>query len=732
MISEIKIDNSFPISQFTMTGYSIPFRLDRTCHGGGILLFVREDIPSKIFKTDCDADFEDIFVEINLRNKKWLLCCSYKPHKSNITNHLKNICKTLDKLNSTYDNLVLLGDFNAEPEEESISEFLNLYNLKNLVKQSTCFKNPNKPTCIDLILTNCPRSFQNTDTFETGLSDFHKRTFTVLKQHFPKQKPRAVIHRQYKNFRNDYFRIELENALLKYDINNIDYDSFIKILLTVLDKHVPVKKKYLRANHANFVTKQLRKAIMKRSKLRNDFLKDRNDASQSAYRKQRNLCVTLLRKAKKQYFSNLEPKLITENKKFWKSVKPLFSDKITVKEIVNLTENGEILSSDTDIADTFNDYFSSVVQNLNTPREKFINTDLCINSVLEIIEKYKHHQSIISINKKMREKGLPKFSFHLVTLDETFKEVALLSDKKASQASDIPVKIIKENRDLIAYFILHNFNNALSCSEYPASLKYADITPIFKKDDKTDQTNYRPISILSNLSKICERFMQNQMYPYLNQIFSKYQCGFRKGYNAQHCLMAMIEKWRKFLDIGGQAGALLTDLSKAFDCIDHELLIAKLHAYGFGNDALKFICSYLKGRKQGNKIISSYSSFAEILFGVPQGSILGSLLFNVYICDLFYDIDDLDFASFADDNTPYSCLSDMISVLGQLKGGIDKMSDWFKKNFLKGNADKCPLITSSKTPVGIEVANMTIMSEEKLKLLGIHIDNRLNFDYHIS
>ena len=101
-------------------------------------------------------------------------------HKSNIANRLKSIFKTLDKLNSTYENLALLGDFNAESEEESISEFLN---LKNLVKQSTCCKNPNKPTCIDLILANCPRSFQNTDTFETGLSDFHKLTFTVLKQH---------------------------------------------------------------------------------------------------------------------------------------------------------------------------------------------------------------------------------------------------------------------------------------------------------------------------------------------------------------------------------------------------------------------------------------------------------------------------------------------------------------------------------------------------------------------
>ena len=176
--------------------------------------------------------------------------------------------------------------------------------------------------------------------------------------------------------------------------------------------------------------------------------------------------------------------------------------------------------------------------------------------------------------------------------------------------------------------------------------------------------------------------MQNQIYQNLKQIFSKYQCGFRKGYNAQHSLIAMTEKRRKFLDIGGHAGAPLTDLSKAFDCINHELLIAKLHAYGFDNDALKFIYSYLKGRKQRTKINSSYSFFAEILFGVPQGSILGPLLFNAYIYVLFYDIDDLDFASFADENTPYYCLSDMISVLGQPKGGINKIFDWVKQKFL--------------------------------------------------
>ena len=123
--------------------------------------------------------------------------------------------------------------------------------------------------------------------------------------------------------------------------------------------------------------------------------------------------------------------------------------------------------------------------------------------------------------------------------------------------------------------------------------------------------------------------MQNQMYPYLNQIFSKCQCAFRKGYNSQHCLMTIIEKWHKFLKIEGHARTLLTDLPKAFDCIDHELLTAKLHDYGFDYDKLKFIYSYIKGRKQRIEINSSYSSFAEILFGVPEESILGLLQFKI-------------------------------------------------------------------------------------------------------
>ena len=156
----------------------------------------------------------------------------------------------MDKLSASYGNIILLGDFNVEPEEAKTTEFLNLYSLKNLVSQKTCFKNPENPLCIDLILTNCLWSFQNTGVFETGLSDFHKLTFTVLKQYYPKQKPKVVFYQKYKNFRNDLFRSELENELSNYDRDHMEYDIFLGTFLKVLDKYASKKKKYLRANHA--------------------------------------------------------------------------------------------------------------------------------------------------------------------------------------------------------------------------------------------------------------------------------------------------------------------------------------------------------------------------------------------------------------------------------------------------------------------------------------------------
>ena len=207
---------------------------------------------------------------------------------------------------------------------------------------------------------------------------------------------------------------------------------------------------------------------------------------------------------------------------------------------------------------------------------------------------------------------------------------------------------------------------------------------------------------------MCERFMYDQMYPFFDQIFSKLQCSFRKGFSAEQCLIYTIEKWRKYLDTGGHGSALLTDLSKAFDCIDHQLLIANVNEHGVDTNSLYFLASYLEKRKQRTKVNGSYSNSDDNFNGVPQGFILGPLLFNMHICDLFFGIGDLDIASYADDNTPYIFSSELDVVLKKLKIYTIKIFEWFHDNRLKSNAGKCNLITSSTSPVEIQIENTII------------------------
>ena len=201
-----------------------------------------------------------------------------------------------------------------------------------------------------------------------------------------------------------------------------------------------------------------------------------------------------------------------------------------------------------------------------------------------------------------------RFSFEQITYEDIHKEMRKLDCTKASQDTDIPSSIIKENADIFANFLYFNYNKAVSDCDFPTGFKNVNVSPIYKKDSRLEKKNHRFISIFSNLSKIFDRIMHSQISPYLDNILSKYQFGFRQGYSSQQHLLVLIEKWKKSLDKGGKCGALMTDLSKAFDCLLHDLLIATLHAYGFEIDSLRLIYSHLVGRKQRLKIDNKYST----------------------------------------------------------------------------------------------------------------------------
>ena len=185
---------------------------------------------------------------------------------------------------------------------------------------------------------------------------------------------------------------------------------------------------------------------------------------------------------------------------------------------------------------------------------------------------------------------------------------------------------------------------------------------------------------------------------------------FREGFSAEQCLVHMIEKWQVYIDFGGHGSALLTDLSKSFDCIDHLLLIAKLNGYGVDTNLLYFLAYYFEKTKQKTKVNGSYSNFGDIFSGVQQGFILVPLLFNIHNCDLFFRIGDLGKASYADDNMPCSFSSELDVLMKNLRSYTIKFFQWFHDNRLTSNAGKYNLITSSTSPVEIQIGNTIISS----------------------
>ena len=247
---------------------------------------------------------------------------------------------------------------------------------------------------------------------------------------------------------------------------------------------------------------------------------------------------------------------------------------------------------------------------------------------------------------------------------------------------------------------------------------------IHKKGKKDKKENHRPVSILPVLLKMFERIMFIQMSNFFEDIFNKQQCGFRQGYNTQQCLK-MMEKWKRSVDGGKVFDVLLTDLSKAFDCLDHELLVAKLNAYGFSLPALRLINDYLSNRRQRTRIGNSFSDWFEVILGVPQESILGPLLFNIFLADQFLVLKNVDIANLADDNTPFTSANNTDDLTDPLEKVCSSLFKWFKDNLFNGNSDKCHLLVSTNEKTKINIGEFSIENSDCEKLLVVKIDNKL-------
>ena len=358
-------------------------------------------------------------------------------------------------------------------------------------------------------------------------------------------------------------------------------------------------------------------------------------------------------------------------------------------------------------------------------------TEYTEDQLTNMINKYKSHPSIKKIKSNYTIKQ--KFSFKPVTVKDIENVIKNIPTNKVT-GGEIPLNVLKQSG--FTYVMLRDcINDCLLKGSFPDSLKLANITPVHKKDEPTDKENYRPVSVLPLLSKIFERLIYDQLNEYLDQYLNSLLCGFRKAHSTQHALFRLLQEWQNELDKSGFVGTILMDLSKAYDCLPHDLLIAKFEAYGIGKSGLNLLLSYLSNRKQRTKVNSSYSDWYDIIRGVPQGSILGPLLFNLFINDLFLFLERTNICNFADDNTIYRCDSVLEIILEDLQHDMKILLNWFKINSMKPNPKKFQFMIlgkGSRLPVILNINNIKIRESQKVILLGLTIDNCLTFKDHID
>ena len=698
------------------------------------MIYVREDIPcDALSKYSTPARLEAIFVEINLRKNKILLVGTYhsKSAKYGVTDEdfFKHMGLALDFYSTRYDKFLLAGDFNTQEDKEILDDFLEDYHAKNLVKDPTCFKNPENPSCIDLFITNSYQSFQKTATISTGLSDFHKMAVTVLKTTFPKAKPRVITYRTPYETKDLVYALTLNLGKMKENT----YEEFEDAVTRSHDAVSSKKQKSLRANDKDFMTKEMRKAIMKRSYLENRKFQLGTTEATQAFNKQKNYCNRLRKRTRKDYYNNLDLKKISDNTKFWDTVCPLFSDKGGIRDRIVLVENDEIISGSVEVAEIFNEYFAASADSLGITENK-----LLLNPVLETdadvekcIKKFEAHPSIINIRRHVQIDH--RFNFSQVSHKEIEVEISALDSKK--NGGCISTKLLKEVCLVISKPLAEVWNSQIIRDKtFSRRLKLGDISPVFKALESTLKKNYRPITVLITVSKIFERIMDKQSTEFIENFLSKYLCGYRKEYNCQIAMVSMIERLKKSRDNREYAACVLLDLSKAFDTINHELLIAKMFAYGFSLDALKIVHSYLSDRWHRTKIDGSYSTWRKILQGMPQGSVNGPKWFNIYLNDLFFLFLNTDVCNIADDTTPYACDADLGALLHNLESDVTSALIWFDANYMRPNQTKCHLLAPSQSPemLWIQVGEQIIWESQQERLLGVMVDRGLSFQQHVE
>ncbi|MCG8092513.1 MAG: hypothetical protein JAZ17_02615 [Candidatus Thiodiazotropha endolucinida] len=708
----------------TIENFMPPQRADRVDRpGGGVVIYAKDSLFLKRRKDLEIRGLEAVWVEIKVKSKILLVGGFYRPPNSN-NDYFDLIAESVDRAhNANISDILITGDFNynmLSGENNRIKDLIYQYNLKQIITEPTHFTE-NSSTLIDLFLISNEANVLYSEVIDPFIPDqvrYHCPILLLLKFLRPIAKS---IKRKIWNYAQadfDLYRSHLLASNIENDVkNNEDIDQNVDLISKAIadasERAIPHKIVTIRPNDHPWITSSIRKLIRKRKRAYKKYKRTSNQHYWDKYKRLRNNCVTEIRESKKSYYEKLERLLSTENvnsKLFWKTSKQLLNLNKSSTKIPTLLLNGVNAESEIDKANMLNDYFS--LQNLINDQNKYLPyLDLYTDNTLDSIT---------------------------ISVQEVKDVLENLDRNKAHGPNHMSPCLLKEGATVLSKPLSVVFNRSLRQGYFPSCWKDGYLTPIHKKDDKSSPTNYRPISLLDPVGKVMERCVHKHLFNYIqeNQILTPFQSGFVPGDSTTFQLLHTYHAFCEAVDSGKEVRAVFCDISKAFDRVWHRGLLYKLSRTGCSDHVIKWFSSYLSNRRQCVILSGTTSQWASVYAGVPQGSILGPLLFLVYINDIVKNINS-SIRLFADDTSLYITVENPQTAANIMNRDLGTISQWALAWLVDFNAKKTMslLITLKRNPTLHPqlLMNGTVISESSShKHLGITLSNTCSWTEHIT
>lgn len=738
-ISETWINSNSHVP-FVIEGYTF-VHVDRPSgRGGGVGLFIRKDLNYKLvqFSEQCEG-VDCLCIEIDCKtSKNIVVAIIYRQPKSNVIQFSSFFDKLMNYNEIKNKRAYLMGDLNIDLMKKYTNS--QIFDFINTVASSGFYPIINRPTRvnsrsatnIDNIYTNVFCSSIISGIFVTDITD-HFPIFYI--SHFLDR----VNNSKSKSF--SFRKVTIENCnRLSVDLANADwsevyqendteraYDVFYEKFIGYYNEHFPVQTKHIKKRKRNrkpWVSLDMLKLIKTKNKLYKNYLKRSIQANYDKYKKLRNMVTTRLRRAKRDYYFKKFDSVKNNSKKTWTLINEILGkQKSAVEEGKSFCHNGSYISNPDDIAENFNEYFVNIGSNI-------------ANCIAE------DENAIDTFNAYMGQPSPHILFFKPVTKEEIIDIVkSNLKSGKSCGFDEIDSIVVKHILPFIVEPLLYICNSSLRTGCVPSKMKISKVVPIFKKDDPSLFTNYRPISILPCFSKILEKLVFNRLYDYLLQHNFLYdsQYGFRQNYSTDMAVIEIHDRIVKELNEGKSVIGVFMDLSKAFDSLSHDILLQKMQHYGIKGLSLKWFQSYLLHRQQFTVYNSHNSSFGNINTGVPQGSILGPLLFLIYINDIVNSCHECDCILYADDTSLLASHNDIEALVESLNTSLAHISAWFKCNKLSLNTSKTQCVLFKKGGVQFNVDDILLKIDavplkfyDSVKFLGVVLNSSLSWKDHID